>query len=44
MPPPDGVTCEIAQLTNQSITKKSLRKWIATFKILNKIDKQIGNK
>ena len=44
LPQPDGVTCEIAQLINQSITKKSLRKWIATFKILNKIDKQIGNK
>ena len=40
MTPPDGVTCEIAQSANQNITKKSLRKRITTFKILNKIDKQ----
>ena len=42
--PPDGVACEIAQVTIQSITKKFLRKWMDIFKILNKINKQIGNK
>ena len=40
MTTPDGVACEIAQSANQNITKKSLRKRITTFKILNKIDKQ----
>ena len=44
LPPPDGVACEITQVTNQCITKKFLRKWIDIFKILNKVDKQIGNK